>query len=132
MDTRPDTAGFISQQIDALHNDLERDGRRAIEALQRGVDTSPGAGPLAATLTHARDAVNELLQLFEHGAAIAESSLDANVLLSRDMLYVTDVDINTSFNPVSHRRDPIARSPPEHRLARRHDTWRVRRPTRTA
>ena len=101
MDTRPDTAGFISQQIDALHNDLERDGRRAIEALQRGVDTSPGAGPLAATLTHARDAVNELLQLFEHGAAIAESSLDANVLLSRDMLYVTDVDINTSFNPVS-------------------------------
>ena len=101
MDTRPDTAGFISQRIDALHNDLERDGRRAIEALQKVVDTSPGGGPLAATLAHARDAVNELLQLFERGAAITELSLDTNALRSRDMLYVTDVDINASFNPVS-------------------------------
>ena len=101
MDTRPDTAGFITQRIDALHNDLERDGRRAVEALQGAANTAPSAAPLAATLARARDAVNELLQLFDRGAAFTESSLDANVLRSRDLLYVTDVDIDASFDPVS-------------------------------
>ena len=106
MDTRPDTAGFISQRIDALHNDLERDGRRAVEALQGATNTAPSAAPLAATLARARNAVSELLQLFDRGAAFTESSLDANGLRSRDLLYVTDVDIDTSLDPVS--RDKIS------------------------
>ena len=102
MDTRPDTAGFITQRIDALHNDLERDGRRAIEALQGAANTAPSAAPLAAaTLARARNAVKELLQLFDRGTAFTESSLDANVLRSRDLLYVTDVDIDANFDPVS-------------------------------
>ena len=101
MATRPDTAGFIARRIEALHDDLEREGRRAIDALDKSVNSPPSAGPLAVTSTHARNAVNELLQLFDADAAFAESSLDASVLRSRDLLYVTEVDIDASFNPVS-------------------------------
>ncbi len=101
MDTRPDTAGFIARRIEALHNDLERDGGRAVDALAKAVDSASSAAPLAATLTHARNAVNVLLQLFDSDAAFLESSLDTNVLLSRDLLYVTEVDVDASFNPVS-------------------------------
>ena len=100
METRPDTAGFIVRQIEAIHDDLERNGRRAIDALAKAVDSPPSTGPLAVTSTHARNAVNELLQLFDSDATFTESSLDVNVLRSRDLLYVADVDIDSSFNPV--------------------------------
>ena len=100
MDTRPETAGFVSQRIDALHSDLQRHGRSAIEALGTA-DTVPGAAPLAATLAHARNAVNELLELFDPATTITESSFGANIIRSRDLLYVTDVEVDASFNPVS-------------------------------
>ena len=107
MDTRPDTAGFIARRIEALHNDLEREGRKAMDALAKAVDSPPSAGPLAATSMHARDAVDELLQLFDSDAAFTESSLDANVLRSRDLLYITDVDLDISFNPVATDQTPL-------------------------
>ena len=101
MDTRPDTAGFVSQRIDALHRDLERDGRRAIETLQDAAATASSATPFAAAQARARNAVIELLQLFDLAAPIAESSLSANVIRSRDLLYVTEVDIDISLTPTS-------------------------------
>ena len=101
MDTRPDTAGFVSQRIDALTNDLDRDGPKAILALQDLADTTPSAAPLAGALARARNAVWELRRHFDRLATIAESRLGANVILSRDLLYVTNVEINATFNPVS-------------------------------
>ena len=101
MDTRPDTAGFVSQRIDALHNDLKRVGRTAIETLDGAANTAASGNALAAALLYARNAVNELLQLFDHSATITESSLDANVILSRDLLYVPGQEIDAAFSPVS-------------------------------
>ena len=101
MDTRPGTAGFITERIEALQNDLEREGRRAIDALAKAVDSPASPAPLAATSTHAHNAVSELLQLFDSDVAFTESSLDANVLRSRDLLYVSDVDVDPSFQSVS-------------------------------
>ncbi len=101
MDIRPDTAGFVNQRIDALHSDLKRVGRKAIETLDGAANSAAGGGALAATSTYARNAINELLQSFDRDAALTESSLDANVLRSRDLLYVKDVDIDAGFDPVS-------------------------------
>ena len=101
MDTRPETAGFIGQRIDALHSDLQQHGRRAIDALHKAVNASSSASELAATYTNAHDTVSELLQLFERPPAFTESSFGGNVILSRDLLYVTDVEIDIAFNPVS-------------------------------
>ncbi len=101
MDTRPETAGFLSQRIEALHRDLERDGCAAIDALRRAADSVPCAFPLAATLAHAQGAVNELLLLFERTAETEESNLTKNVILSQDLLHVTDVDIDISLAPAS-------------------------------
>ena len=101
MDIRPDTAGFINQRVDALHNDLKRVGRKAIETLDGAANTAAAGDALAATSTYARNAINELLQSFDRDAAFTESSLEANVLRSRDLLYVKDVDIDAGFDPVS-------------------------------
>ena len=101
MDIRPDTAGFINQRVDALHNDLKRVGRKAIQTLDGAANTAAGGDALAATSTCARNAINELLQSFDRDAAFTESSLDANVLRSRDLLYVKDVDIDAGFDPVA-------------------------------
>ena len=101
MNIRPDTAGFVNQRVDALHNDLKRVGRKASETLDGDANTAAGGDALAATSTYARNAINELLQSFDCDAAFAESSLDANVLRSRDLLYVKEVDIDAGFDPVS-------------------------------
>ena len=101
MDIRPDTAGFVNQRVDALHNDLKRIGRKAVETLDGAANTAAGGDALAATSTYARNAINELLQSFDRDATLTESSLDANVLRSRDLLYVKDVDIDAGFDPVS-------------------------------
>ena len=101
MDTRPDTAGFVSQRIDALHNDLKRVGVTAIDTLDGAANTAESGNALAATLLYARNAVNELLQLLDNSATFTESSRDANVILSRDLLYVPDQGIDAAFSPVS-------------------------------
>ena len=101
IDIRPDTAGFVNQRVDALHNDLKRVGRKAIETLDGAANTAADGDALAATSTYARNAINELLQGFDRDAALTESNLDANVLRSRDLLYVKDVDIDAGFDPVS-------------------------------
>lgn len=101
IDTRPDTAGFVSRRIDALHNDLKRVGRTVIKALQGVANSAPHGTPLAAVLPCARNAVNDLLQLFDRPPTIADSSVAANVILSRDLLCATDVEIDAAFNPVS-------------------------------
>ena len=101
MDTRPDSAGFVSQRIDALHNDLKRVGVTATETLDGVAKTAASGNPLAATLLYARNALDELLQLFDGSATFTESSVDANVILSRDLLYVPDLEIDAAFSPVS-------------------------------
>ena len=101
MDTRPDAAGFVSQRIDALHNDLKRVGVTAIETLDGAANTAASGDPLAATLLYARNTVSELLQLFDRSATFTESSFHANVILSRDLLCVPDQGIDAAFSPVS-------------------------------
>ena len=100
MDTRPETAGFVSQQVDALRQEVERHAPRAVAALL-DLDTASGSTSLAAALRPARRALDDLLQLFDDDSAITESALAPDIILSRDLLYVTDLKINTGLNAVS-------------------------------
>ena len=100
MDTRPDSSGFLSQRLDVLRRELERDGRATIDALHRAA-AAPCAPPLAAALARAQGAVNDVLLLFDHTAETEEASLAGHVIRSRDLLYVTDVDVDVSLTPVS-------------------------------
>ena len=100
MDTRPETAGFVSQQVDVLRQEVERHAPRAIAALP-DVDTASGSTSLAAALRPARRALDDLLQLFDGDSAITGSTLAPDIILSRDLLYVTDLKIDTGLNAVS-------------------------------
>ena len=100
MDTRPETAGFVSQQVDALRQEVERHAPRAVAALL-DLDTASRSTSLAAAIRPARRALDDLLQLFDGASAITESALAPDIILSRDLLYVTDLKINTGLNAVS-------------------------------
>ena len=100
MDTRPETAGFVSQQIDALRQEVERQAPRAIAALP-DFDTASGSASLAAALRPARRALDDLLQLFDGDSPITGSTLAPDTILSRDLLYVTDLKVDTGLNALS-------------------------------
>ena len=100
MDTRPETAGFVSQQVDALRQEVERHAPRAVAALL-GLETASGSTSLAAAIRPARRALDDLLQLFDGDSATTESALAPDIILSRDLLYVTDLKIDTDLNAVS-------------------------------
>ncbi len=101
MDVRPHASGFVAQRILALRNDIRPLGAGARTAVEHPTVNDPSAAPLGAALRVAASAVDDLLQVFDLPDAIAESSLAANLIRSRDLLYVSDVDVDTSLNPVS-------------------------------
>lgn len=96
---QPDPDGFVAQRIESLRDAIEQYGRNAIVALDQdgSVDRR---GSRAAALKYARHAVNDLLQLFGNSIEIEASDLDPNVILSRDLLYVTELDLDTKLRPV--------------------------------
>ncbi len=101
MDTRPETAGFVRQQVDALRQEVERTAPGAIAALP-DVGPASDSTSFAAALRSARRALDGLLQLFDGGdSAITESAIAPAIVLSRDLLYITDLKIDTDRNAVS-------------------------------
>ena len=100
IDTRPENAGFVTQRIDSLRHELARNVPRAIAALQ-DTDTASSSASLAAALKSARRALDDLRRLFDDDSAITESAFAPDVILSRDLLYVTDLEIDTGLNAVS-------------------------------
>ena len=97
--TKPDPGGFLAQRIESLRDAIEQYGRNAIVALDQGGSVDRRVS-CAAALKYARHAVNDLLQLFGNSIESAASDLDPDVILSRDLLYVTELDLDMKFRPV--------------------------------
>ena len=104
MDVQPDPEGFVAQRIESLRHDLERYGRNAIIALDQAGSGDKRVNRTAA-LQYARHAVNDLLQLFGNTIEIRTPDLDPGVILSRDLLFATELDVDTKFRPV--RKDSV-------------------------
>ena len=99
MATQPGPDGFVAQRIESLRQDLERYGGNAIAALDQSRNGETGVSR-AAALKYARHAVSDLLELFGNANKITASDPDPDVVLSRDLLFVTDFDLDTKFRPV--------------------------------
>ena len=100
MDTKPDARGFVTQRIAALRDDIQRLAGNALVALEQAA-THADAAPLAATLKLATDTVDDLQQLFSNTTGRMDSYLTPETIQSRDLLYVTNLDLDTEFKPVS-------------------------------
>ena len=100
MDAKPNPSGFVGQRVDALRKDLDRYGRKAIAALDTA-RTDDTTGARGAAVKHARNAINGFLELFDSPASVPDD-LNPNVIQSRDLLFVTDLDLDAKFQPVQN------------------------------
>ena len=101
MDAKPDSEVFITRRIEVLRADLLPRGREAIAATE-GAEAAMTSAASVTTLKCARLAIHTLLQVFDDDADPAEIVNDPpNVLHSRDLLYVTELDIDIECCPVA-------------------------------
>ena len=99
MDTKPGARGFVTQRIASLRSDIQPLAGNALIALEEAASHADTA-PLVATLKVATDAVDDLRQLFGHTTGATDSNLTPEIIQSRDLLYVTNLDLDTEFKPV--------------------------------
>lgn len=105
MGAKPDSKGFVVERIEALRRDLLRHGREAIAAIDRHVANVSSAA-LSATLRHARHAIETLFQIFDEDASLARVVDESpDIIRSRDLLYVTELDLDTQYRPAPHHTD---------------------------
>lgn len=102
MDVKPDPKGFIAGRIGTLRRDLALHGDEAIAAIDHVMVKGPSIA-LSATLKRARSTIETLLNIFNGDAApskVIEASPD--VIRSRDLLFVTGLDLDTGYRPTTH------------------------------
>ena len=100
MDTKPDAGGFVSKRIIALRNDILGTCASARTALAGTPPTDSDTRHLVATRKVATRAIDDLRQLFDHAFRPTTANLAPEVIKSRDLLYIVNLDLNTKFNPV--------------------------------
>lgn len=101
MDAQPDPKGFVAQQVEALRSDIIQYGGEATFAIDQMLEKETSVALIAA-LKHARCAIDALLQAFDDDSPLAEQAdTSSDVVLSRDLLYVTGLDLDTEFRPAA-------------------------------
>ena len=101
-------SAYVNQRIDALRKDLARHGSEAIKAM-KNVLASETSVVLAAALKQAGTAVGELLQVLDGETEGRQSAEQPKVIESRDLVYVTGLDLDTSYSPVRFGDDAAGR-----------------------
>lgn len=99
MVAKPGPDSFIGEKITALYASLNNRGPGAIAALKKAISHEESSARTAA-LKCAHRAVDDLLQLFGDEDQIKIPDQKPNVILSRDLLYVTSVKLDMKLNPV--------------------------------
>ena len=99
MTAKPGSKDFVGERIEALRRDLVRHGGEAIATLDRASEKETAVARTAA-LKHARNTVDALLRIFSddtfgHSVTIRRP----DVIRSRDLLYVTELDLDADFRP---------------------------------
>ena len=106
VEARPNSRSFIERNLDSLRRTVRDGGRLADAAISRAA-AAQTSEPLRVALAHAHKAVETLGRLFDTDT-LADVRLfeSPDTILSRDLLYVTGVKIETLHQPVGGD-DPI-------------------------
>ena len=99
MDLKPNPSGYVSQRLEAYREDLGRYGDNAVKAIEVALASETSIA-LVASLKQARTAVDGLLQVRDSETDGRESEDSPDVVQSRNLVYVTALDLDTRFNPV--------------------------------
>ena len=105
--TKPQgSEGFVDRQLADLRHALERRAEPALAAIDHASAPGPNIA-LAATLPLARDAIRNLQDLFAHDL-VRDEPLAPAATRSRDLLYVTALNVDAEFTP-RHPEDDLHR-----------------------
>ena len=113
IDTKPNPEGFVESNLIQLRRRLHRDGPAAMEALKGFRDCS--FEPLRAAARRAATSVAALCRLVNgdeenptgDADAPAVTGETADTILSRDLLYVTEIELDATYNPTRMREEKL-------------------------
>ena len=106
MNAKPDPKGFVAGRIEALSRDISLYGNEAIAAIDSAAATENSMA-LVAALKQSRNCVETLLEIFDdvvEPTRVFKASSD--VVRSRDLLYVTELDLDSAYRPTNHDGSP--------------------------
>lgn len=106
LDAKPKQTGSVDRRIDLLQKDVNKYGKEAIAAINDALKTDDASSALAATLNQTRTTVEQLLRVFDDSDPASDSVDKSANILSRDLLYVTNLEITPQFAPKPHRDAP--------------------------
>ena len=101
IEGRPNPQGFMETRVRHLGNFVAHLGPRAIEAIDH-VHGSPNTSlSLSAVLTRSRASISALINLFDGDGLEPYSQADTALeYLSRDLIFVTELDVDTAYDVV--------------------------------
>ena len=108
LDARPKQTGFVDRRIDALQKDVNKYGKETIAVINGTLKADDTSSAFAATLNQTLATAEQLVQVFDDSIPVRETDDKPEVVLSRDLLYVTNIDITHDFKPDTHRNAPSA------------------------
>ena len=98
MDTKPPPSDFLGQRITAFRDELNTRCSEAESAIEHALQREE-AEALFATLKLAHAAVRELRQILDGKSSNEYSGIHPSAVQSRDLVLVTDLDIDDNFEP---------------------------------
>ena len=104
MDVKPYAKGFIDRNLDKLRRDLGQYGQPVLQVLD--VCRTESAPPLRAAAAQARRSADGLLRILDDDRPDEVTDTDrveetSKTILSRDLLYVTKLDLDVEFKPTN-------------------------------
>ena len=106
IETRPNPEGFIEKKIRHLLQDVVRLGPSTLDSIKVVADSPETSLPLSAALTRCRASLKALIDVFNGKEVDAPRHVDSpSRVLSRDLLFVTDLDIDTESGTIEHNSE---------------------------
>ena len=108
IETRPNPEGFIESKVRHLGQDIARLGPIALDALKVVQDNPETSLPLAAALARSSASIRALINVFEGEAVEGLCQVETPLrFLSKDLLFVTDLDIDIESGTVERNPELI-------------------------
>ena len=108
IQTKPNPDGFVETKVNELASDIARLGSSALAAIKNVAAAPEISLPLSATLARSSASIQGLINVFDGKGA--ETSLQVDTpsrFLSKDLLFVTTLDIDTEFGTVEENPDSV-------------------------
>ena len=99
IEAKPPPSGFVGKRIAAFRKDLSRWSAQATDVIGSALSDATHEA-VSVTLNQAKTTLGELRQIFDGQSESSDPSEQPNMIWSRDLVFVAQLDLDATFNPV--------------------------------